>query len=86
MIDKLTIKQLDTSIYSLATELLKGNRRQALLILDDLIAQKIEPVVILVALSSNYIDFYRAKTAQGAGKSSQQTADDFGYAKTVPSL
>lgn len=29
----------------------------------------------------NYIDFYRAKTAQGAGKSSQQTADDFGYAK-----
>lgn len=40
MIDKLTIKQLDTSIYSLATELLKGNRRQALLILDDLIAQK----------------------------------------------
>lgn len=81
MIDKLTIKQLDTSIYSLATELLKGNRRQALLILDDLIAQKIEPVVILAALSSNYIDFYRAKTAQGAGKSSQQTADDFGYAK-----
>ena len=70
-----------TSIYSLATELLKGNRRQALLILDDLIAQKIEPVVILAALSSNYIDFYRAKTAQGAGKSSQQTADDFGYAK-----
>ena len=56
MIDKLTIKQLDTSIYSLATELLKGNRRQALLILDDLIAQKIEPVVILAALSSNYID------------------------------
>ena len=81
MIDKLTIKQLDTSIYSLATELLKGNRRQALLILDDLIAQKIEPVVILAALSSNYIDFYRAKNAQGAGKSSQQTADDFGYAK-----
>ena len=81
MIDKLTIKQLDTSIYSLATELLKGNRRQALLILDDLIAQKIEPVVILATLSSNYIDFYRAKTAQGAGKSSQQTADDFGYAK-----
>ena len=38
-------------------------------------------VVILAALSSNYIDFYRAKTAQGAGKSSQQTADDFGYAK-----
>lgn len=40
MIDKLTIKQLDTSIYSLATELLKGNRRQALLILDDLLTQK----------------------------------------------
>lgn len=86
MIDKLTIKQLDTSIYSLATELLKGNRRQALLILDDLIAQKIEPVVILAALSSNYIDFYRAKTAweQENPRNRQPMISDM--QKTVPSL
>lgn len=81
MIDKLTIKQLDTSIYSLATELTKGNRKQALLILDDLIAQKIDPIVILASLSSNYIDFYRAKAAQSSGKGASQVAEDFGYAK-----
>lgn len=82
MIDKLTIKQLDTSIYSLATELTKGNRKQALLILDDLIAQKIDPIVILASLSSNYIDFYRAKAAQSSGKgAASQVAEDFGYAK-----
>lgn len=81
MIDKLTIKQLDTSIYSLAAELTKGNRKQALLILDDLIAQKIDPIVILASLSSNYIDFYRAKAAQSTGKSASLAAEDFGYAK-----
>ena len=81
MIDKLTIKQLDTSIYSLAAELTKGNRKQALLILDDLIAQKIDPIVILASLSSNYIDFYRAKAAQSTGKSASLVAEDFGYAK-----
>lgn len=81
MIDKLTIKQLDTSIYSLATELTKGNRKQALLILDDLISQKIDPIVILASLSSSYIDFYRAKAAQSSGKPASQVAEDFGYAK-----
>ena len=80
-VGKLTIKQLDTSIYSLAAELTKGNRKQALLILDDLIAQKIDPIVILASLSSNYIDFYRAKAAQSTGKSASLVAEDFGYAK-----
>ena len=81
MIEKLTIKQLDTSIYSLAAEITKGNRKQALLILDDLIEQKTDPIVILASLSSNYIDFYRAKIAQSAGKPASQIAEDFGYAK-----
>ena len=81
MIDRLTVKQLDTSIFALAAELTKGNCRQALHILDDLFSQRIEPTTILAALSSNYIDFYRAKAALNRGKSADATAADFGYAK-----
>lgn len=81
MIDRLIVKQLDTSIFALSAELTKGNCRQALHILDDLFSQRKEPEAILAALSSNYIDFYRAKAALNKGISAEKAAADFAYAK-----
>ena len=47
--------------------------------LDDLFQQRVEPVLILSAVSGAFVDCYRGKLAVRAGKSSQQAAADFGY-------
>ena len=51
----------------------------ALRMLDDLFQQRMEPVLILSAVSGAFVDCYRGKLAVRAGKSSQQAAADFGY-------
>lgn len=81
IIDKLVGKMLDTSVYELATAINSGKRAEAFRILDDLMAERIEPVVILSALSGTYLDFYRAKLAKITGVLPVQAAEQFGYAK-----
>ncbi len=79
MIDMLVSKQLESSAFSLAKALAFGNIRQAFVILDVLFAQKIEPGLIIGALSSSFADLYRAKTALGERVSQQEMMEDFGY-------
>ncbi len=81
IIDRLVTKQLDTSVYSLATAITKDSRKEAFTILDDLLAQKEEPIKILAALSATYIDFYRAAIARKEGKNANTVAEDFSYPK-----
>lgn len=81
MIDSLVAKQLDTSVYELATAINSGKREQAFGIVSDLIFQRVEPVVILSALSGTYLDFYRAKIAKMTGVLPNQAAEEFSYAK-----
>ena len=80
-IETLIVKQLDTNIYALSNAIARDNKKEALLILDDLILQRLEPVVILAALSSSYIDFYRASVARNYGVSVQKCTEDFSYPK-----
>ncbi len=80
-IDALVIKHPDTSIYTLATAITKGNRTEAFTILDDLFAQRIDPFIILATLSSTYIDFYRAVIARSAKKTQNDCVNDFAYPK-----
>ena len=81
IIDKLVGKLLDTSVYELATAINSGKRKEAFGILDDLFMERIEPVVILSALSGTYLDFYRAKLAKSTGVLPAQAAGQFGYPK-----
>lgn len=81
MIDSLVAKQLDTSVYELATAINAGKREEAFTIIGNLIFERVEPIVILSALSGTYLDFYRAKIAKMTGVLPDQTAEDFGYAK-----
>ncbi len=81
IIDKLVGKLLDTSVYELATAINSGRRAEAFRILDDLMAERIEPVVILSAMSGTYLDFYRAKLAKMTGVLPSQAAEQFGYPK-----
>lgn len=80
-IDALVAKQLDTSVYELATAINAGRRSEAFRIIDDLIFQRVDPIVILSALSGAYLDFYRAKLAKAAGVSPARAAQEFSYAK-----
>ena len=81
IIDKLVGKLLDTSVYELATAINSGNRAEAFRILDDPMAERIEPVVILSAMAGTYLDFYRAKLAKMTGVLPSQAAEQFGYPK-----
>ncbi len=81
IIDKLVGKLLDTSVYELATAINSGKRAEAFRILDDLTAERIEPVIILSALSGAYLDFYRAKVAKVTGVLPGQAAEQLGYPK-----
>lgn len=81
IIGKLVSKQLDTSIYSLAAAITAGKSADAFTILDELYTQRIEPVIIMSALSGTFIDFYRAKTGKATGATSNEIAEKFNYPK-----
>ncbi len=78
-IEALVPKLVDTSIYTLASELFAGRTAKALRILDDLFIQRIEPVIILSTLSGHFVDCYRAKLAQLSRKSANDAAAAFNY-------
>lgn len=80
-IDRLVSKQLDTSIYALATAITAGKSADAFTILDELYSQRIEPVIIMSALSGAFVDFYRAKTGKATGATSNDIAEKFSYPK-----
>lgn len=78
-IDALTPRLLDASAYDLSAHIFAGRTGEALKMLDDLFLQREEPILIMSALSGAFVDSYRAKLAQSAGKSAQQAAADLGY-------
>ncbi len=81
IIDRLVGKLLDTSAYELATAINSGKRAEAFRILDDVIAERVEPTLILSALSSTFLDFYKAKLAKITGVLPSQAVTEMGYAK-----
>ena len=81
IIDTLVGKLLDTSAYELATAINAGKREDAFRILDEVITERTEPVNILSALSSTFLDFYKAKLAKIKGVLPSQAVIDMGYAK-----
>lgn len=78
-ISKLVPKRIDSDIYSLAKELFAGRTAAALEILGNLFLQQTEPTPIMAALSSYFVDLYRAKLGQMCRKSAQATAAEFNY-------
>ena len=78
-IDKLVGKLLDTGVFELATAINAGEREKAFRILDDLFAERIEAVNILSAMTTAYLDFYRAKLGKTTGVLPAQISEQFGY-------
>lgn len=78
-IDKLVTKQTAVKVFDLATAIVAGRKQNALDILDDLFSLRTEPVIILSALSTSYVDFYRAKITKKAGLNPTAAVNDFAY-------
>ncbi len=79
IIDSVCVKSIDASVYSLTGEIIALNAASALKLLDNLYSMRVEPIVILYAISSNFIDIYRAMSGANAGMSINYLAEEFDY-------
>lgn len=78
-VDLLTVKTLDSTAFDLVRAINRGNADRAFGLLNELFDQKLEPLMILGALSSSYVDMYRAKCASISQVPPQQLAQKLGY-------
>ncbi len=78
-IEALVPKRLESNVYALAGELFAGRTGKALEMLRTLFLQRVEPIIIMAALSGYFVDLYRARLGMGAGKSYSETAAAFNY-------
>lgn len=79
IIDNMATKCLQARIYDLSKFVVSGNSDKAYEVLDTLFAMKEEPVIILSAISSVYIDMYRVKCAKTAGFTYDDVAKHYNY-------
>lgn len=79
IIDNMATKCLQARIYDLSKFVVSGNSDKAYEVLDTLFAMKEEPVIILSAISSVYVDMYRVKCAKTAGFTYDDVAKHYNY-------
>ncbi len=79
MIDDMVSVGIDTNAFALASAVTSFNAPLAMKILDDLVSQRTEGVVILSAVSSAFMDIYRAAAAINSSVNETDVAIDFGY-------
>lgn len=78
-VDLLGISSVQNTAFDLSNAILKNQYGRAFSILDRLFSLRIEPILILGALSSSFISLYRIKAADKSGISSQEIISDFHY-------
>ncbi len=78
-VDLICVKSVDASVYNLVGEIISLNTANALKLLDSLYDMRVEPMIILHTVSSNFIDIYRALSGMQSGVSIGALAADFGY-------
>ncbi len=79
IVGEVATKNLNAQVFELSNAILKHNYENAYTILHRLFATKLEPLVILAALSGAYTDLYRAKLAAIAGQRAETLVEEFDY-------
>lgn len=79
IIDEVSVKTVEASVYSLSKQIVEYNMTLALKTLDELFYLKVEPIVILSTISGFYVDMYRAFVGKERGMNSVEIAKEFGY-------
>lgn len=83
VVDSLAVKTPDEKAYKLVNAVCARDTDRVYNMLSDLSAQCVEPIAIIGALSSAYVDMYRAKVAESEGKNAESIGADFGYGKNA---
>lgn len=78
-IDAVVVKSIQARAFDLAKALVANNCDTAMDILDTLFAMKEEPINILGAIITPYVDMYRAKVYSSGGSRPEDGAKDFNY-------
>lgn len=78
-IDALAIKNVQSKAFDLAKALTAGNCDRAMSVLDSLFAMREEPINILGAVITPYVDMYRAKVYISGSMRAEDAAGDFNY-------
>ena len=86
MIDLLTHKTTEASIYDLFGFIMSGNTDRVMSALSVLFDEQVSAVTICTILSNSYLDAYRVRCGSDAGKSVDAVADDFSYSKRAWTL
>lgn len=82
-IDLVSPKQLDTTAFKLASAIARHDKYNSLKLLNELIAERVEPISIVYAVSGNMFDLYRVKLGIGSRKTIGEIISDFGYKKSL---
>ncbi len=83
VIDSLAVKTPSEKAYKLVNAVVAVDADRVYAMLADLAAQCVEPIAIIGALGSAYVDMYRAKLAESEGKNAESIGADFGYGKNA---
>lgn len=75
MVEELTPKSTETTVFMMVNALVAGNYEKAYGLLDSLFYQNEEPVAILGAMAASYLDMYRVKAALESGLTSAAPAE-----------
>lgn len=75
MVEELTPKSTETTVFIMVKALVSGRYEEAVSLLDLLFYRGDEPVAILGAMASSYIDMYRVKAALESGLTSAAPAE-----------
>jgi DNA polymerase-3 subunit delta len=79
MIGMLVSKQLDSNAFALAKAVVLLKADESMQILGELMEQRAEGIVVLSAISSAFIDLYRARAALVNNKRADNVVQDFNY-------
>lgn len=79
MIETVTCKTVNASVYDLARAILADRFEKAMRIVEDLLYLRYQPTAILAALSGTYLDLYIAKTAREMGQGEEAIKQNFSY-------
>ena len=82
-IDALAVKTPDEKAYKLINAVCARDVERVYTMLADLAAQCVDSIAIIAALSSAYVDMYRAKVAESEGKNAESIGANFGYGKNA---
>lgn len=72
-------KHLDAMVFELAKAVIKGDSAQVFRLIGIYRWQREEPTAVLGALANNFIDMYRVKAGEKAGRSPGDIHKEFGY-------